>query len=304
MAAPSVAGSVAKLFEREPVEKIRELEKKTRQQIHAKQEEMRETVGARYRDIIESADSITEMKNTCQTILGSVSRMDDLCAGLDLNLRGDEPEGVLADEGQEETDLDRLLAVGTLAKLVLDTPAHIHACLDERDVLGATTRYLSAAATYAGMQEGGTECLTLFPWLGSHWDEVKVAGPPLPWQEVGDCSIILRRASNGSTWPGAAEGCSSSGTLDPPAGATCQAPWCRPASAAPLLAARIENTRKSEAARGKIFGRRWARSGSTPKAASMECSYLEWSERVGPAPLPGRNLSNRGLRGGAGPRTH
>ena len=33
----------------------------------------------------------------------------------------------------------------------------------------------------------------------------------------------------------------------------------------------------------------------------MECSYLEWSERVGPAPLPGRNLSNRGLRGGPGP---
>ena len=89
--------------------------------------------------------------------------------------------------------------------------------------------------------------------------------------------------------------------LDPPAGATCLAPSCQPPSAAPLLAARIENTRKSEAARGKIFGRRWARSGSTPKAASMECSYLEWSEKVGPAPLPGRNLSNRGLRGGPGP---
>ena len=47
------------MFETYTVGEIREIEKKTRQDIERKKEDLRQMVGERYRDLIEAADTIT-----------------------------------------------------------------------------------------------------------------------------------------------------------------------------------------------------------------------------------------------------
>lgn len=47
------------MFETYPIAEIRDIEKKTRQDIERKKEDLRQMVGERYRDLIEAADTIT-----------------------------------------------------------------------------------------------------------------------------------------------------------------------------------------------------------------------------------------------------
>ena len=50
------------LFESRTVPEIRDVEARTRRDIEEKKEELRQLVGASYRDLIESADSILDMR--------------------------------------------------------------------------------------------------------------------------------------------------------------------------------------------------------------------------------------------------
>ncbi|GFO40997.1 conserved oligomeric Golgi complex subunit 1-like [Plakobranchus ocellatus] len=56
------------LFEKHTVEKIRHLEKETRLDIEKKKEDLRVMVGERYRDLIEAADTITDMKTSAENV--------------------------------------------------------------------------------------------------------------------------------------------------------------------------------------------------------------------------------------------
>eukprot|EP01047_Picozoa_sp_COSAG01_P098805 COSAG01_NODE_28930_length_649_cov_1.192727_1_plen_101_part_10 len=100
---------VTRLFEKEGVTAIRELERKKRSQIHAKEEEMKETVGARYRDIIESADSIASMQQHCRKIMESVESMTNYCTRLQGAVQTSSNRSSNMAEGEDEqTDLGRL----------------------------------------------------------------------------------------------------------------------------------------------------------------------------------------------------
>lgn len=149
---------------------IREIEKSKRQEISAKQDEMRDTVGARYRDIIESADSIAEMKSCCGEIMSAVGSMNARCTGLQDAVR---EASATVGGGTQHSELGKLVAVGTQVKFVLDTPSHIFDSLAKSSTLDATIRFHSAAGVYSDLQGSAGETLELFPWLGAHWEEVQ-----------------------------------------------------------------------------------------------------------------------------------
>ncbi|KAK6139884.1 hypothetical protein DH2020_026398 [Rehmannia glutinosa] len=56
-----------------PISEIRNVEATTRKQIQDKSEELRQLVGNRYRDLIDSADSIVIMKSSCESISANIS---------------------------------------------------------------------------------------------------------------------------------------------------------------------------------------------------------------------------------------
>lgn len=59
-------------FESKPIGDVRALERRTREQVEAKKHELRALVAARYRDLIESADSIVRMHTASASLLGNV----------------------------------------------------------------------------------------------------------------------------------------------------------------------------------------------------------------------------------------
>ncbi|KAL2924195.1 Conserved oligomeric Golgi complex subunit 1 [Bienertia sinuspersici] len=65
------------LFRSKPVSDLRKVELNTRKQIEDKKEELRQLIGNRYRDLIDSADSILLMKSSCESISSNISSISD-----------------------------------------------------------------------------------------------------------------------------------------------------------------------------------------------------------------------------------
>jgi len=74
MAAMAARGAEAEaLFETHTAAELREAERRLRAGIEQKREELRQMVGERYRDLIEAADTIAEMRLSAERLLGSLA---------------------------------------------------------------------------------------------------------------------------------------------------------------------------------------------------------------------------------------
>ncbi|RLV94603.1 hypothetical protein DV515_00013091 [Chloebia gouldiae] len=60
------------LFEAHTAAELRAVERRLRAGIEQKREELRQMVGERYRDLIEAADTIAEMRRSAERLLGAV----------------------------------------------------------------------------------------------------------------------------------------------------------------------------------------------------------------------------------------
>lgn len=69
----------ALLFECYNTEEIRGIERKVRGEIEQKREELRQMVGERYRDLIDAADTIGEMKQCSESVVQSIQDMQQYC---------------------------------------------------------------------------------------------------------------------------------------------------------------------------------------------------------------------------------
>lgn len=67
------------LFERYSTDEIRTVERKVRGEIEQKKEELRQMVGERYRDLIEAADTIGEMRECSEKVVQSIQDMQNYC---------------------------------------------------------------------------------------------------------------------------------------------------------------------------------------------------------------------------------
>lgn len=72
----------AVLFETYNTEQIRRIERKVRGEIEQKKEELRQMVGERYRDLIDAADTIGEMRQCSESVVQSVQDMHQYCLRL------------------------------------------------------------------------------------------------------------------------------------------------------------------------------------------------------------------------------
>lgn len=70
------------LFERYSTEEIRRIERRVRGDIEQKKEELRQMVGERYRDLIDAADTIGEMRRCSESVVRSIQDMQRYCHAL------------------------------------------------------------------------------------------------------------------------------------------------------------------------------------------------------------------------------
>ncbi|CAG2063218.1 unnamed protein product [Timema podura] len=76
--------NVDKLFESLSIGKINDVRKKIQSEVERKKQELRIIVGERYRDLIEAADTISDMKKTAEGVISHIEEMSVKCQQLQL----------------------------------------------------------------------------------------------------------------------------------------------------------------------------------------------------------------------------
>ncbi|KAL3693725.1 hypothetical protein R1sor_007376 [Riccia sorocarpa] len=163
------------LFETRTVVEIREVEARTRKEIEEKKEELRQLVGASYRDLIESADSILLMRKSCEAVADNIQKMDD---GFDLLRNSIALSTVSSESDKDRKRREALFGIGSRVKYLVDTPEKIWGCLDEHMYLEGSERYLRAKEVHSLLMENSgkgdhIELLATFPLLRHQWPLVE-----------------------------------------------------------------------------------------------------------------------------------
>ncbi|XP_076917595.1 conserved oligomeric Golgi complex subunit 1-like [Bidens hawaiensis] len=156
------------LFRTKPISEIRTIESATRKQIQNKSEELRQLVGNRYRDLIDSADSIVNMKSSCHSISNNISSVHN---GIlhSLSSTTISPNSVSSNPASA-----RMYGIACRVKYIVDTPENIWGSLDELMFVGAAARYMRAKLVYQGLTNNdNNNILSKFPLLQHQWQIVE-----------------------------------------------------------------------------------------------------------------------------------
>ncbi|KAM0053093.1 putative oligomeric Golgi complex subunit 1 protein [Helianthus debilis subsp. tardiflorus] len=157
------------IFRTKPISEIRNIESATRKQIQDKSEELRQLIGNRYRDLIDSADSIVNMTSSCRSISHNISSIHD---GILHSLTS---TTVNPNSASLNPVRARSYGIACRVKYIVDTPENIWGCLDESMFVDAAARYMRAKLVYNGLtsDESNKSLLLKFPLLQHQWQIVE-----------------------------------------------------------------------------------------------------------------------------------
>ncbi|XP_074080758.1 conserved oligomeric Golgi complex subunit 1 isoform X2 [Macrotis lagotis] len=131
----------AALFEAHGAEEIRGLERQVRAEIEHKKEELRQMVGERYRDLIEAADTIGQMRRCAEGLLDAVGATDRCCARLRQQSRAPAARPARAPQPQQPSQ-EKFYSMAAQIKLLLEIPEKIWSSMEASQYLHATQLYL------------------------------------------------------------------------------------------------------------------------------------------------------------------
>ncbi|XP_048411237.2 conserved oligomeric Golgi complex subunit 1 isoform X1 [Stegostoma tigrinum] len=130
------------LFERYGTEEIRQVERRVRAEIEHKKEELRQMVGERYRDLIEAADTITDMRLSSEKVVTSVRHMYEYCTRIKPSGPGRAaPVPAKRNQAQQQSQ-EKFYNMAAQIKLLLNMPEKIWSALESSQYLHATQMYL------------------------------------------------------------------------------------------------------------------------------------------------------------------
>eukprot|EP00800_Vazella_pourtalesii_P012125 TRINITY_DN28823_c0_g1_i1.p1 TRINITY_DN28823_c0_g1~~TRINITY_DN28823_c0_g1_i1.p1 ORF type:complete len:152 (-),score=30.06 TRINITY_DN28823_c0_g1_i1:1-456(-) len=125
------------IFQKKSLREIRTIEEKLRSQVKEKREDLRQTVGEQYRNVIDSGDNVTCMQSNCVKVRNTLS---DLSKRLNNSSKGtfrqvDKPS---YDIGVEEFEYTQKLAQ------LYNTPSGIWSALANGKFFQATLLYVKS----------------------------------------------------------------------------------------------------------------------------------------------------------------
>ncbi|KAJ6357431.1 hypothetical protein OIU78_005312 [Salix suchowensis] len=157
------------LFRTKTTSEIRNVESATRQQIEEKKEELRQLVGNRYRDLIDSADSIVRMKSYCESISRNIASIHTNIRSLSASSLSETPKLTSPNSTRGNS-----YGIACRVKYLVDTPENIWGCLDEFMFLEAAARYTRAKHVQSKlMNRDYNQILLNFPLLQHQWQIVE-----------------------------------------------------------------------------------------------------------------------------------
>ncbi|CAG8557339.1 8682_t:CDS:10 [Paraglomus brasilianum] len=171
----STATNADELFVRYSIPELRSLENKTRIDIGNKKQELRLMVGERYRDLIDAADSIVNMRQCSLSIEERLLQMQNSC---DVKTLKQDVSVQLQDEkkGTKDDKKYHLYSTAAQIKLLVDVPEQIWRSLESHKYLNASRLYLIAKRVYKNLQVHNESMPfsipTSFPVVQRQWDAV------------------------------------------------------------------------------------------------------------------------------------
>ncbi|KAJ6835478.1 conserved oligomeric Golgi complex subunit 1 [Iris pallida] len=154
------------LFRTKPISVIRSIESDTKKQIDSKKEELRLLVGASYRDLIDSADSIISMRNSCTSISSNLSAIESAIQTLDPQQN--------PNPNSSSSSRSKIYGLACRVKYLVDTPENIWGTLEESMLLEASGRYFRAKQVHDIVVAGSeTDIIHRFPLLKHQWQIVE-----------------------------------------------------------------------------------------------------------------------------------
>nr|CAD7457115.1 unnamed protein product [Timema tahoe] len=172
--------NVDKLFESLSIGKINDVRKKIQSEVERKKQELRIIVGERYRDLIEAADTISDMKKTAEGVISHIEEMSVKCQQLQLR----QLYGFKADSAHIKSlslsQHKNLYATAVQIKILVDIPEQIWSALEQEDFILAAQLFLFARHISTGLQlQGSTEegidsqkVVQWFPVIVRQWSTI------------------------------------------------------------------------------------------------------------------------------------
>lgn len=139
----------AALFETHGAEEIRGLERQVRAEIEHKKEELRQMVGERYRDLIEAADTIGQMRRCAEKLVDAVKATDQYCARL---RRAGSAAPRPPRDPQRQPSQEKFYSMAAQIKLLLEIPEKIWSAMEASQYLHATQLYLLCCHLHSLLQ--------------------------------------------------------------------------------------------------------------------------------------------------------
>nr|XP_056704719.1 conserved oligomeric Golgi complex subunit 1 [Euleptes europaea] len=140
------AGAAEALFEAHTAAELRAAERQLRAGIEGKREELRQMVGERYRDLIEAADTIAQMRLSAQRLLETVRGLQQRRQQRRRARGRAEPAPSLAREaGAQQIVLpsqEKFYSLAAQTQLLLQIPEKIWSAMESSQYLQATQLYL------------------------------------------------------------------------------------------------------------------------------------------------------------------
>ncbi|XP_012251073.2 conserved oligomeric Golgi complex subunit 1 [Athalia rosae] len=135
---------IKEVFEKHTIKEIEQIQKKIQNESERKKVDLRTLVGERYRDLIQAADTIAEMKQTSESVITRICNMEETCRTLQqkylIGFNMDPPIKVLDSNKSGEAYDSIVMQI----KILMDIPEHIWSAIDNEDFLLATQLFLFA----------------------------------------------------------------------------------------------------------------------------------------------------------------
>ncbi|KAH9821127.1 hypothetical protein DFH28DRAFT_923561 [Melampsora americana] len=184
------------LFQAFTIREIRLIAQRARLDADKKQEDLRQMVGERYRDLLGAADAIVRMKTSSSGLCEMLCDSMELCDKSELKRRGKEAGHIYSTSNGPSSRTTYTLA--TLVKLILVLSEHIWRSLEREDFLSAARfdalgRIISSELTSGRWDETGTtepgEVCETFPIVVRQSEALAQLAPQIAWRARG----FLRR---------------------------------------------------------------------------------------------------------------
>ena len=128
------------LFRTKSIDEIKDAERNLRGEIEKKKEDLRVMVGERYRDLINAADIINQMKALSEDVHGGIDTIQKCCK--EFKKRGKVRRRTTSEDIKLGSEEINFYSLATQMELLVGTPEKIWDALDKQQFLLATQLYL------------------------------------------------------------------------------------------------------------------------------------------------------------------